>query len=99
MGDLIMVGVLSGMLLAVTTIWGARRLGFSREDEMAIALCGSKKSLTPGVPIAGALVPTAAVRGVILPLMVFHQIQLAVGAVLARRFAVRAANIRGEVAP
>ncbi|MBM7487874.1 putative Na+-dependent transporter [Bradyrhizobium sp. USDA 3686] len=98
-GDLIVVGVLSGMLLAVATIWGARRLGFSLVDEIAIAFCGSKKSLAPAVPIAGALVPAAAVGGVILPLAVFHRIQLAVCAGLARHYVARAANIPGEDAP
>lgn len=57
-----------------------------------------QESLAPGVPIAGALFP-AAVGGVILPFVVFHQIQLAVCAVLAQRYAARAATIPGEVAP
>ncbi|MCK1488355.1 bile acid:sodium symporter [Bradyrhizobium sp. 193] len=80
------VGVLSGMLLAimlvaimlVAMISGARRLGSEREDEIAIAFCGSNKSLAPGAPIIGALFPAAAVGGVIRPLVFFHQIQLAV---------------------
>ncbi|WP_377828033.1 bile acid:sodium symporter [Bradyrhizobium lupini] len=62
-------------------------------------LCGSKKSLSPGAPIAGALFPSAAVGKVILPLVVFHQIPLAVRAELARRHAAREATIEGEVAP
>lgn len=100
-GDLMVAGVLSGMLLAVmlvAMIWGARRLGFSRQDEIAIAFRGSKKSLATGVPIAGAL-SFAAGGGVILTLVPFHQIQLAVRAVLAQRYAARAATIPCEVAP
>ena len=77
------------IMLAVTT-WGARALGFSREDEVAIVFCGSKKSLASGVPMAGVLFPAATVGAMILPLMMFHQMQLMVCAVLARRYAAKA---------
>ncbi|WP_092262907.1 bile acid:sodium symporter [Bradyrhizobium sp. Rc3b] len=64
-GDLMPVGVLGGMLLAVMLVGrirGARHLGSSREDEIAIASRGSKKSPAPGVPIAGAFFPSAVVK-------------------------------------
>jgi sodium/bile acid cotransporter 7 len=89
-GDLALVLVLDAALLAVAlvaTTTAARLLGFSREDEIAIVFCGSKKSLASGVPMAGALFPAAAVGPIIVPLMLFHQIQLMVCAVLARRYA------------
>jgi sodium/bile acid cotransporter 7 len=95
-GDLALVAVLGSILLAImlaATTWGARRLGFSREDEIAIAFCGSKKSLASGVPIAGALFPAAAVGAVILPLMVFHQLQLAACGILAQRYAERPSSV------
>ena len=88
--DLALVLVLSGALLAVAlgvTTWGARALRFSREDEIAIVFCGSKKSLASGVPMAGVLFPAASVGVMIVPLMLFHQVQLMVCAVLARRYA------------
>ena len=91
--DLAGVLVLSIALLAavlVLTTLLARKLGFSREDEIAIVFCGSKKSLVSGVPMAGVLFPAAAVGMMIVPLMLFHQIQLMVCAVLARRYAQRA---------
>jgi len=92
--DLLMVllldGVVLGAALALTT-WAARLLGFNRADEITIVFCGSKKSLASGVPMAGVLFPAAQVGLLIVPLMIFHQIQLMVCAVLARRYAARAA--------
>ena len=80
--------VLLAVVLAATA-WGARALGFSQPDEIAIVFCGSKKSLASGVPMAGILFPAASVGLLILPLMLFHQLQLMVCAVVARRFADR----------
>ena len=77
---------LLAILLAATT-WTARHLGFSRSDEITIVFCGSKKSLAAGVPMANILFPAASVGMIVLPLMIFHQIQLMVCAVLARRYA------------
>ncbi len=76
-------------LVLLATRYGARLLGFSREDEIAIVFCGSKKTLASGVPMAGVLFPPATVGMVVLPLMVFHQIQLFVCAVMARRYGAR----------
>ncbi|GGB36291.1 bile acid:sodium symporter [Sphingomonas metalli] len=80
--------MLLGLVMAMTA-WTARRLRFSREDAIAIQFCGSKKSLASGVPMAGVLFPAAMVGPIILPLMVFHQIQLLVCAALAQRYASR----------
>ena len=84
---------LSAFLLALVltlTRFGSRALRFAREDEIAIVFCGSKKSLATGVPMANILFPAATVGLVILPVMVFHQLQLMVCAVLARRYAEQA---------
>jgi sodium/bile acid cotransporter 7 len=67
----------------------SRRLGFSREDEITIVFCGSKKSLSSGIPMAKVFFAPSAMGMVILPLMLFHQIQLMVCAVLAARWARR----------
>lgn len=91
--DLIVLVLLSGVLLALVlaVMTGTSRLlGFSRPDEIAIVFCGSKKSLGSGVPIASILFPAAMVGAIILPVMLFHQIQLIVCAVLARWYAGRA---------
>ncbi len=78
--------VLLGLVLTFT--WQvARRLGFSRRDEIAIVFCGSKKSLATGVPMAQVLFPSAVVGQLVLPLMFFHQLQLMACAVIARRYA------------
>jgi solute carrier family 10 (sodium/bile acid cotransporter), member 7 len=52
-----------------------------------LLFCGSKKSLVSGVPMAGALFAPAQVGLVVLPLMVFHQLQLFLCATLAARLA------------
>jgi len=58
-----------------------------REDAIVLLFCGSKKSLVSGVPMAGALFPPAQVGQIVLPLMVFHQLQLFVCAIIAGRYA------------
>lgn len=89
LGTLLLVDVGLLALVLLSTRYGARLLGFSREDEIAIVFCGSKKTLASGVPMAGVLFPPATVGMVVLPLMVFHQIQLFVCAVMARRYGSR----------
>ena len=73
--------------LAICQGWAARRCGLSREDEIAIVFCGSKKSLVTGIPMANALFAGASLGLVVLPLMIFHQLQLMACATLARRYA------------
>ncbi len=87
------------VLLAVTAImltialggttWLSRHLGFKREDEIAIVFCASKKSLASGVPIAKILFAGNPALGmIVLPVLLYHQIQLMACAVLAQRYAV-----------
>ncbi|WP_168712632.1 bile acid:sodium symporter family protein [Streptomyces sp. A0958] len=75
--------VLLALMLAVTW-YGAKRLGFGREDRIAIQFAGSKKSLASGLPMASVLFGAQASLAV-LPLMLFHQMQLMVCAVIAKR--------------
>jgi sodium/bile acid cotransporter 7 len=82
--DLVMLGA----VLVATTL-ASRRLGFSKEDEIAIVFCGSKKSLASGMPIAAIIFPGHAVALIVLPLMLFHQAQLFACAILARRYGAR----------
>jgi sodium/bile acid cotransporter 7 len=96
LGDLAWTAAIAAVILAlalVGTTAGARLLRFSLPDEVAIVFCGSKKSLASGVPIAGALFPAALVGPMILPLMLFHQLQLMACAVLADRYAKRHAEM------
>ena len=87
-GLLVVCAVILALALCFTT-WLSRRLGFSKEDEVTIVFCGSKKSLASGVPMAKVLFAAHAVGAMVLPLMVFHQMQLMVCAVLAQRYARR----------
>ena len=89
---LLALGLVCGLLLAlvlVLTTLTSRRLGFSTEDEIAIVFCGSKKSLASGLPMASVLFPASTVSLTVLPLMLFHQLQLVACAWLARRYAAR----------
>jgi sodium/bile acid cotransporter 7 len=79
-------GAMLATMLAGTALI-ARCLGLSRRDEIAVVFCGSKKSLVTGIPMANALFAGASLGLVIVPLMIFHQMQLMACAMLARRYA------------
>lgn len=88
LGLLLVCAVILALALVCTTLL-ARKLGFSKEDEITIVFCGSKKSLASGVPMAKVLFASGTVGAIVLPLMLFHQMQLMVCAVLAQRYASR----------
>jgi sodium/bile acid cotransporter 7 len=89
-GLLLVAIVILALALSLTT-FASRRFGFDREDEIATVFCGSKKSLASGVPIANILFAGNPALGMILlPVMLFHQIQLMACAMLAQRYARRA---------
>jgi solute carrier family 10 (sodium/bile acid cotransporter), member 7 len=93
--DLLVIALVSTVILALVLAVSmalARAAGFSRPDSIVVQFCGSKKSLASGVPMAGVLFPAAQVGAIILPLMLFHQIQLMVCAFLARRYAEQAGD-------
>ena len=88
-GSLLFIVVVSIVLLAIViavNVFVARKCGFNKADEITIVFCGSKKSLANGIPMANILFPTSVIGMMVLPLMIFHQIQLMVCAVLARRY-------------
>ncbi len=62
---------------------------FPIQDEITIVFCGSKKSLVSGVPLAKVLFSSAQIGPILLPVMLFHQLQLMVCAVIAARYAKR----------
>lgn len=82
-------GVLLALVLFLTA-WLARRFGFNKEDEITIVFCASKKSMATGVPMAQVLFSGALLGPMLLPLMIFHQIQLMACAQLAAHYAKRA---------
>jgi sodium/bile acid cotransporter 7 len=88
-GSLLFIVVFSLVLLAfilVINTYMARWMGFSKPDEITIVFCGSKKSLANGIPMANILFPVSAIGMMVLPLMIFHQVQLMTCAVLAKRY-------------
>lgn len=78
--------VLLALVMASTVALG-RLLHFDRGDRIALIFCGSKKSLASGLPMATVLFAGHGIALIILPLMLFHQIQLVVCAWLASRLA------------
>lgn len=90
--DLARLLAICGVLLATVlglTAFAARGLGFSKADEIAIVFCGSKKSLASGAPMAAAIFSPAVAGVALIPLMIFHQIQLMACAAIAQRYAQR----------
>lgn len=86
------LGALLLALALVATSAAGRVFGFKRADRITLVFCGSKKSLASGVPMAKILFVGHAggLGALLLPLMIFHQLQLMVCAVLARRYAATA---------
>lgn len=94
LGALLLVEAVLLAAMLLVTWYGSARLGFGRADRIAIQFAGSKKSLAAGLPMASVLFGAQAGLAV-LPLMLFHQMQLMVCAVLARR---RARDAEAELA-
>lgn len=68
--------------------WLARRSGFERDNEVAAVFCGTKKTLAAGVPMASAIFGSDPNLGMILlPIMLYHPIQIFYCAILANRYA------------
>lgn len=85
-----LVSLLLALALGFTTSL-SRRLRLNREDEIAVVFCGSKKSLASGVPIAKILFAGNPALGmIVVPVLLYHQLQLMVCAVLAQRYARKA---------
>ncbi|UHL65898.1 bile acid:sodium symporter [Paralcaligenes sp. KSB-10] len=82
--------VLLSLVLGITLLMG-RIFKFKLEDRITLLFCGSKKSLSSGIPIANILFAGHAVGAIVLPLMIFHQTQLIICAVIAGAYARRPA--------
>lgn len=97
---LLVAGLCAGLLAVVLgfTAWLGRRLGFSIEDRIVLVFCGSKKSLVTGAPMAAILFAPALAGVIIVPLMIYHQLQMLACAWLARRYAARPEESEGQIA-
>lgn len=59
---------------------------FNRQDRITVLFCGSKKSLVQGAVMGKVLFPNPVVLGVVLlPLMIYHALQLMVGSMIAQK--------------
>ncbi|MCE3556484.1 bile acid:sodium symporter [Pseudonocardia sp. RS11V-5] len=88
--------LLLGVVLTITWVVPRR---FPRADRITILFCGSKKSLASGLPMAGVLFAGPQVGLLVLPLMLFHQIQLMACAAIAGRMARHAEEPTAEPVP
>ncbi len=84
---LLLAGVCATLLVSVMllTTAGGRLAGLSLADQRSVLYCGSFKSLVSGVPMARVLFPAGEIGAMILPIMIYHQMQLMVSATLAPR--------------
>lgn len=85
---LFLMCVLLALVLVLTTLLG-RAMRLPVEDRIVLQMCGSKKSMASGLPMASIIFSSGQIGLILLPLMLFHQVQLVVCAVLARRWAMR----------
>lgn len=83
---IVLIDIILLFLILLISYSLSKLFKFSLADRISIIFCGSKKSLASGIPIANVLLPSSMVGMIILPLMIFHQIQLFVVALLAQYF-------------
>ena len=90
---LITLGAFSLALLAGISglLWFVGpRMGLALPERIVFLLGGSQKSLATGLPMGAVLFPAATLATLVVPLIMYHQLQLILGAVLARHLARRA---------
>ncbi|MHA2790197.1 bile acid:sodium symporter family protein [Corynebacterium sp. S7] len=82
--------IVFSVVLVAFMLWLTRfiptKMGFPRKDVIAIEFCGTKKSLATGLPMASVIFGGASLGLLILPLMIFHQVQLMMCSWLAARY-------------
>jgi len=90
--SIVVITALCMALLAAACGWLvalARLLRFSRPVGIALLFCGSNKSLATGLPMASVLFAAPDVALIVLPLMIYHQLQIIAGGIIATRLAQR----------
>ncbi|MBY8234847.1 bile acid:sodium symporter [Vibrio fluvialis] len=98
------VGLLATSIIICTVIllvmvhliqWGARRTKFTLPDEVAAVFCGTKKTLAAGIPMAKVIFGADPSLGMILlPIMLYHPIQIFYCVVLANRYARQSESLK-----
>lgn len=75
--------------LVVVMLWFTRivpsALGFPRADVVTVQMCGTQKSLATGLPMASVIFGGGALGVMIIPLMIYHMVQLVVCSAYASR--------------
>jgi len=88
---ILFLGILMLVLFAVVFLligFLSTSLGFSRENRITALFCGSKKSLVQGAVMGKVLFPNQAILGIVLlPLMMYHALQLLAGSTIAHQMA------------
>jgi sodium/bile acid cotransporter 7 len=79
-------------IVMLLSLYIPRWLGFSRADQKTAFFCGSKKTLASGVPMAQILFIGQPLGMIVLPIMIFHQIQLMVCGIIANLWAKEAGS-------
>lgn len=99
--DLMLLGI--SMLLLLFLVYGiiqfiSKLLKFNRDDSVTAVFCGSKKSLVHGTVMSKVLFPDATTVGIILlPIMLYHALQLLVASIIAQSLARKAGlEVEGE---
>ena len=85
---LLLAAGMMGLFLLVFITMNAlsRLLHFSREDRVTVVFCGSKKSLVHGTVMSKVLFPDSTISGmIILPLMLYHALQLIAASIIAQK--------------
>lgn len=73
--------------MMLLTYRGAGLAGLPPDEQRSALFCGTFKSVVSGVPMARVLFPSAEIGAMILPVMIFHQLQMMTSATLAPRLA------------
>lgn len=89
LGELVFLGV--GMVALFFIVYGiislvSKLLRFNREDRITATFCGSKKSLVHGTVMSNVLFANSTIVGILLlPLMLYHALQLIVVSMMAQK--------------
>ena len=96
-GPLVLVETVVGSALMFAlvlglTLWLAKAAKLPLADRIAAVFCGSKKTLASGVPMAHLIFGSnPAIGMILLPIMIYHPLQLAIGGALAQHWKTRGA--------
>lgn len=92
---LLLFVVMASLMFAI-----GKALGFNRGDQITVLFCGSKKSLIQGAAMGKVLFPDPVIFGVVLlPLMLYHALQLVLGSMIAQQLAERNKEAEGSWSP